>query len=83
MSSFGTVPLNDIWAMLDHCAPGHTRKQRQHNWAITWKGKTYPRLPLGPHGKRQNPGIQVGHVKNMARFFGILECAKGQLPQLK
>jgi integrase len=40
-------------------------------------------LPVGPHGKRHNPAIQVGHVKNMVKHFGIEECAKGQIERLR
>jgi hypothetical protein len=75
--------LKDLWAMLDACAPGHTRKERDHNWLVRYDGKEYPRLPKGPHGRRENPPIQVGHVKNMARHLGILECAKQRLEALK
>jgi hypothetical protein len=37
-------------------------------------------LPRGKHGNWQNPEIQVGHVKRMMRFFGVLDCAKKYLP---
>lgn len=83
MSSLGTIALSAIWAMLDHCAPGHTRKARKHNWVVMYAGLTYPRLPVGEHGARRDPEIQIGHVRNMARHFGIMECAKGQLEQLR
>lgn len=61
--------------MLDRCAAGHTRKLQKHNYAIRYQGRTYPALPKGAHGKA-NPPIQKGHVKRMARFFGIMDCAK-------
>jgi hypothetical protein len=83
VSSFGTVPLKDVWAMLDHCAPGHTRKQRTHNWLVIFGGRSYPSLPVGAHGRRHNPEIQVGHVKNMVRHLGIEECAKSQIERLR
>lgn len=83
MGSFGTVALQAIWTMLENCAPGHTRKAKTHNWVIRYRGKTYPSFPLGPHGKRENPEIEVGHVKRMVRFLGILECAKAHLEQLR
>jgi len=76
MPSSGTIPLNDIWAMLDACAPGYKKRQGQHNWIVTYGDRTFPRLPLGPHGKRANPQIQVGHVKQMVRLLGIEACAK-------
>ena len=68
--------------MLEHCAPGHTKKATDHHWRIAYDQKLYPAFPLGPHGARKNPEIQVGHVRKMARFLGILACAKQQLPQL-
>ena len=82
MSTSGTIPLNDIWAMLDACASGYTKRQGQHNWIVSYNGKVFPRLPLGEHGRRANPPIQVGHIKQMIRLLGIEECAKKHLEQL-
>jgi len=75
MGSFGTIQLSDLWAMLEHCAPGYTRKLMTHNWKVMYNGLTYPSLPLGPHGRRKNVAIEIGHVKQMARTLGILPCA--------
>jgi hypothetical protein len=84
MGSFGQVPLKDIWAMLDICAPGHTRKAREHNHCIQYSGRTFPSLPLGKHGKRDNPPIELGHVRQMVRQLGLdPDCVKRFLPQLK
>ncbi len=83
MSSSGTIALADIWAMLDHCAPGHTRKERTHNWVVTFGEKTFPGLPVGEHGARKNPEIQVGKVKQMVRHLGIMECARTQIERLR
>lgn len=82
MSSSGTIPLAEIWAMLDHCAPGHTRKQRDHNWIVRYNGKTYPSLPVGEHGARRNVSIEVGHVKKMVRTLEIADCAKKKIERL-
>jgi hypothetical protein len=82
MSSSGMIPLAEIWAMLDGCAVGHQRKQREHNWLITHNGRSFPGLPVGPHGARKNVNIQVGHVKKMIRILGIAECAKKKIPRL-
>lgn len=70
--------------MLNHCAPGHTRKLSTHNWCITYKGNRYPSLPVGEHGARKpsTVRIQIGHVRQMCRVLGILECAKGVIPNL-
>lgn len=70
--------------MLDHCAPGHTRKARVHNYVIYYQGRSFPSLPLGKHGKRENPPIEGGHVKQMVRQLGLdLDCVKRLLPQLR
>jgi hypothetical protein len=84
LSSFGQVPIKDIWAMLDSCAPGHTRRLREHNYVVYFGKESFPTLPVGKHGKRENPGIQVGHVRQMVRQLNLdLECVKRLLPQLK
>jgi hypothetical protein len=83
VASSGTVPLQDVWDMLGACAPGHTKKATKHNWVVYYNGLTYHRLPLGEHGSRNNPGIQIGHVKSMARHLGILECAKQHIERLR
>jgi hypothetical protein len=69
--------------MLDHCAPGHSRKQRTHNWVVSYRASTFPNLPVGEHGQRKNPEIQVGHVKAMVRQLGIADCAKTQIERLR
>lgn len=70
----GQVRLKKVWAMLDECAPGYTRKKFTHNWSVAFDGKIYRRLPLGAHGRRQNAEIEIGHVKNMVRFLAIDAC---------
>lgn len=78
----GTVRVIDtqaIWAMLERCAPGFTKRKTVHHWRIEFAGRTYPTLPLGRHGKRTNPEIEAGHVRKMARFLGIYECASAML----
>jgi len=67
--------------MLDVCAPGHKRKVRTHHWCIYFGKLTYPQFPKGEHGKK-NPEIEMGHIKRMARYFGILDCARKQIPAL-
>ena len=82
MSSFGRVPLKTIWEMLEACAPGFSVQERPHNWCVFYKDQTYPSLPKGEHGARKNPGIEAGHIKRMARLFGILGCAKKHIQTL-
>jgi hypothetical protein len=84
VSSFGTVEIQELWSMLDACAPGYSRKETLHNWRVMWRGRTYPRLLLGKHGKRRNPGVEIGHVRNLVRQLEIpVDCANYHLPQLK
>jgi hypothetical protein len=82
MGSKGTVSLKDIWAMLDKCAPGAAVVEKTHHWRVTVGDRVYPTLPKGAHGKRHNPGIEVGHVRRMARHLDILDCAKEQIELL-
>jgi hypothetical protein len=83
MSSFGRVPLGDVWEMLDVCAPGHKRVERTHHWCLYYKAQTYPTLPKGEHGPRKNPEIQVGHIRRMVRMFGIQDCAQKLIEALR
>lgn len=70
------VRLNDVWQMLDHCAAGHVKRSTEHHWVVSYNGKTYRALPLGPHGRRQNPEIETGHVRALLRDLRIArECA--------
>lgn len=83
MGSKGTIRLKDVWAMLDACTPGYTRKEQKHNWCVMHKELTYPSLPLGPHGRRENPEIEIGHIKRLVRFFGIELCAGAKIEALR
>jgi hypothetical protein len=84
VSSFGLVKLKEIWAFLDNCAPGYSVKTREHNFVIYYQDRSFPSLPRGPHGKRDNPGIQLGIIKQMVKQLRISpDCVKRHLPQLK
>jgi hypothetical protein len=58
--------------------------QKLHNWWVYPPGKDKPpfMIPLGEHGKRSNPPTQRGHIKKMARQFGISDCMLEALPGL-
>jgi hypothetical protein len=78
VGSRGLVKLKHVWKMLDECAPGWKRTKTPHYWRISFKNKTYERLPLGGHGKKREKGtaeVEIGHVKKMCNLFGINECA--------
>ena len=81
MGSFGQVSLKNVWSMLEACAPGYKVKPTTHYYCISVGEKTYPAFPKGGHGLT-NPPIQVRHVRKMARFLGILDCARRELPVL-
>lgn len=72
--------------MLAHCAPEHTVKETGHYRCIRYRDKEWPNFPLGKHGGARDKGrssIQGGHVKNMAKHFGILDCAKKHIEMLR
>jgi hypothetical protein len=84
MPTSGRIPLKQIWRMLDHCAPGYEVTTREHNFLVTYNGLSYPSLPRGEHGKRQNPEIEKGHVRHLVRQLELdPECTKKYLPQLR
>lgn len=78
------VALNDVWKALDECLPQHTREQKLHRWWVRPHAgsREMCTLPLGPHGNRKNPDIQCGHVRYLARQFGIMECMTSKLPDV-
>jgi hypothetical protein len=73
------IRLQDIWAMLDKCAPGHVRRKGKHHWIVAYQERTYRSLPLGPHGRRVDPEIEPGYVRSLVRHLAIEECARAFL----
>lgn len=70
--------------MLDACAPGWTKTETEHHYCVKWKGRTYPSLSKGKHGKKAGAGeVQVGQVRQLVRQFGIINCAKKHLGVLQ
>jgi hypothetical protein len=55
--------------MLEHCLPGHTIRVTNHFRFVYSGSLVFPTLP-------KHDNIHVGHVKKMARTFGILDCAR-------
>lgn len=72
------INLSDVWKMLNECASGHRRRTSSHYHLITYRDHT-ARLPLGQHGARKDATIETGHVRQLARHLGILNCAKEHL----
>ena len=75
--------MSAIRTMLEACAPGFRIEEKLHrNW-VRYKGKTFPGLPKGEHGKG-DPEIEIGHVRKLIRFLGIDQsCAEKHLPTLR
>ena len=71
------VDLDDVWAMLDQCLPGHERKPSSEYWTVKHGGQSYRRIPVGPHGRKNNVSVQSGHIRSLVRFFKIEKCADG------
>jgi hypothetical protein len=71
----GQLQLKAIWAMLDDCAPGYTKRLHTHKYSVKWQGRLYRALPKGEHGSA-NPPIERGQVLRMVKFFGIVDCAR-------
>lgn len=78
------IPLRDVLAMLDACAKGHQRRETPHHVRVEWKGKIYPRLPLGSHASRgRREMIGTSHVRTMVAKLEIdPKCADKELPKL-
>jgi hypothetical protein len=63
------ISFADVVRMLDECAPGHEITLRNHFRFVRWRGVVFPTLP-------KHDNIEIGHIKKMARTFGVLDCAK-------
>lgn len=73
------VKLKKVWAMLDDCLPGHTRRASREYWTIGLNGTPpYRGFPTGKHGKRDNPEIESGHVRALMRYFKIDSACSGK-----
>ena len=77
------IKLEDVWQALDKCIEGYTRRKTTHSWLITYHNKTVV-LPLGHHGgtRQNNKEIESGHVRNLARQFGVIECLQQHLKKI-
>jgi hypothetical protein len=68
-----TTPLSKVEKMLAECAPGYTIRLANHTRVIQFGGKVYRTFP------KADP-MEVGHVRKIARFFGIQACAAKHFP---
>jgi hypothetical protein len=83
MPGFGQVRWKSIRKMLDACAEGYTVEDKTHRRWVRYGGHIF-HLPLGEHGTRDDPEIQLGQVRRMVRHLQIdVRCAERELPQLR
>ena len=69
--------------MLDACAPGaRIVPQKHRNWVYYKDFTIFRNLPLGEHGARTNPEIQIGFVRKLVRHFDIFDCARQHIENL-
>ena len=73
------VALDEVWSMLDKCLAGYERKASKEYWTIKHQGRSYRRIPIGPHGRKNKVQVEAGHIRSLVRFFEIRECADGLL----
>jgi hypothetical protein len=84
LSPQGQTTLPEVFAMLDACAKGHTRKLGRggHTYRVMYRGKTFWQLPKGGHsGKDQ---VQLLKIAKMVRDLEIESaCATREIPALQ
>lgn len=83
MASAGRVRLRDIRKALDACLPGCRWEPGKHRWHVYPPNGDPPfYLPQGRHGANERAEIERGHVKRMARQFGVLDPFKDHIQGL-
>jgi hypothetical protein len=70
-----TSPWSELQKALDKCAPGWKWRLATHSRVITFNDKTYRSLP-------KFDKIELGHLRKLARYLGILECLKKHIQGL-
>ena len=84
MTSSGRIQVKLVKAALQTCLPGCRWEKKKHLWWIYPPNGDPPgRLPLGEHGRRDRAEIERGHVKSLARQFGVLEKMQESLSALQ
>ena len=58
----------------------HQRTASQEYWTVKFGGRSYRRIPLGQHGRKQNVSVKSGHIRSLVRFFEInTDCVEKYL----
>ena len=70
-----TERFADIRKMMDTCARGWTFHVSKHSRVIKYNSMVYRKFP-------KHDDVELGHIRHMARHFGILECARTILVSL-
>jgi hypothetical protein len=65
--------FSKVEKMLQECAPGSTIRLANHSRVIHFGAKVYRTFP------KADP-VENGHIRKLARFFGINECAAKHFP---
>ena len=65
--------FSKVEKMLEKCAPGSTIRLANHSRVIHFGGKVYRTFP------KADP-VENGHIRKLARFFGISDCAALHFP---
>jgi hypothetical protein len=78
----GQIPWKAVRKMLDVCEDGWRYEDKVHKRWLYYRGRR-AFLPLGKHGHRRNPEIEVGHIRGLVRQLGIDDCAKQELELLR
>ena len=71
--------MGAVFAMLDECAPGHTRRVGNHRLVVTWRGASYLGLPQGPGGGAAVAAVVLDYarIRKAVRMLGIdPDCAQ-------
>jgi hypothetical protein len=83
VGSAGRIRLRSIREALDQCLPGCRWEVGQHRWHVyppNGGAKFY--LPKGEHGTGDRAEIERGHVRKMARQFGVLADMESRIDGL-
>jgi hypothetical protein len=70
-----STSLSQVVKMLDECAPGYTIRLANHSRVIHFNKMLYRTFP------KHDP-VENGHVRKLARFFNIQDCASKHLPNV-
>jgi hypothetical protein len=83
VATLGLIPWKTVQKMLNACADGWRFRDKKHKRWLYYGDREPFKLPLGPHGKRQQHDLQIGHIRGLVRHLGISDCAAQHIEQLR